>query len=242
MGASVRAGADIDKDDRPEAEKLGVVDKVATILTALEAGPKALAELMAATGLPRATAHRLAITLGRHGLVGRSDDGRFALGVRLIGLGRAAAEALPLRTVARPALEELRDETGESVQLYVPEADGRRCVVSLQSPHGLRWIVSEGALLPLDRGSAGRVLRAGAPAGESAANRRSEADWVESVAEREAGVASVSAPVFGPDGSIVAAVSVSGPVERLSRQPGARFGRAAAAAGRAITAALRRGA
>jgi DNA-binding IclR family transcriptional regulator len=240
MGASLGAATEIDKAD----DRLGVVDKVAAIMTTLEAEPKSLAELTSSTGLPRATAHRLAMALARHGLVGRSDDGRFVLGVRLIGLGRAAAEALPLRTVARPILEALRDQTGESVQLYVAEADGRRCVLSLQSPHGLRWIVPEGALLPLDRGSAGRVLRAGAPAGESVANRQLEGgfhDWVASVEEREAGVASVSAPVFGPDGTIIAAVSVSGPVERLSRQPGARFGASTAAAGRAITDALRRG-
>jgi hypothetical protein len=51
----------------------------------------------------------------------------------------------------------------------------------------------------------------------SAVRRRG---WAQSVGEREAGVASVSAPVRGPGGRVVAAVSVSGPIERLSRQPG----------------------
>ena len=207
------------------ADRAGVVDKVAAILDALEAGPVPLSALVAATGLPRATAHRLAVALGRHGLVGRDEEGRFVLGLRLIGLGRAAAEMLPLRTLARPALEELRNETGESVQLYVAEEGGRRCVLSLQSPHGLRWIVPEGALLPLDRGSAGTVLRTGPDT------------WVESVEEREAGVASVSAAVRGPDGALIAAVSVSGPIERLSRHPGRRFGTAVLAAAEAIEAA-----
>ena len=67
------------------------------------------------------------------------------------------------------------------MQLYVAEGDGRRCVVSLESTHGLRWIVPQGALLPLDRGSAGRVLQGD--------------DIAESVEEREPGVASVSAAV-----------------------------------------------
>jgi DNA-binding IclR family transcriptional regulator len=190
-----------------------------------------LAELTTATGLPRATAHRLAVALGRHGLVGRRDDGRFVLGARVIALGHAAADALPLRSLSRPVMERLRDRTGEGVQLYVAEEGGRRCVLSLQSPHGLRWIVPEGALLPFDRGSAGRLLGGGTPAGQA---------WVESVEEREPGVASVSAPVRGPSGVVVAAVSVSGPLERLSRTPGRRFGADVAAAADEIGEALRR--
>ena len=104
---------------------------------------------------------------------------------------------------------------GESVQLYVREDDARRCVVSLQSPHALRWIVPEGSLLPLGVGSAGRVLT-GAPL--------SPGGWIESVEEREAGVASVSAPVHDARGAVLAAVGISGPVERLTRSPGERFG------------------
>jgi DNA-binding IclR family transcriptional regulator len=48
--------------------------------------------------------------------------------------------------------------------------------------------------------------------------------WAASVAEREAGVASVSAPVFSPEGVVIAALSVSGPIDRLGRRPGPRFG------------------
>jgi DNA-binding IclR family transcriptional regulator len=50
------------------------------------------------------------------------------------------------------------------------------------------------------------------------------ADWVQSVGEREAGVASVSAPVRDSSGRIVAAVSVSGPIERTTKEPGKRYG------------------
>src|SRR3954469_25682769 len=165
---------------------VGVLDKTVVVLRALEReGPCGLAELQAATGLPRATAHRLAGALEQHGLVRRDAAGRFCLGLGLVGLGHAAAEGFPLAELARPTLLALRDATGESVQLFVREGDGRRCVVSLQSAHGLRWIVPEGAVLPLDVGSAGRVLTGDlGPSG-----------WVESVEEREPGVASVSAPV-----------------------------------------------
>jgi DNA-binding IclR family transcriptional regulator len=203
---------------------VGVLDKAMDVLHAVAAEPRSLAELQSVTGLPRATAHRLAAALEAHGLLRRDADGRFDLGHGLVSLGEAAAGRFPLVEVARPVLDQLRDTTGESVQLFVREGAHRRCILSLESTHGLRWIVPQGALLPLDVGSAGRVL-----SGE--VGRRG---WVESIGEREPGVASVSAPVTGPDGTIVAAVSVSGPIERLTRQPGTRFGAAVVAAARRV--------
>ena len=173
---------------------------------------------MAASGLPRATAHRLAVALEVHGLVARDRDGRFGLGPRLTGL--------ELPALARPALERLRDATGESVQLYVRRGDRRLCVASLESPHGLRTIVPVGASLPLDVGSAGKVLR-----GDPSVDGRG---WAESVEERERGVASASAPVIGAGGGVVAAVSVSGPIERTTRSPGERYGPALVEAARAV--------
>jgi len=193
---------------------VGVLDKTVAVLRAVAAGPRSLADLQQATDLPRATAHRLAVALERHGLLRRDGDGRFDLGPELAAMGRTAAERYPLAALARPALEQLRDASGESVQLFVREGAQRRCVLSLQSPHALRWIVPEGVLFPLDAGSAGKALT-----GDTAG-----AGWAASVEEREAGVASVSAPVKASDGSIVAAVSISGPVDRMTRQPGKRFG------------------
>lgn len=207
---------------------IGVLDKAVDLLRAVERiGPASVVELQRATGLPRATAHRLVVALERHDLLRRSGDGRCHLGFALVGLGQAALSGFPLADAARPALAELRDATGEGVQLFVREGDERRCLVSLQSPHGLRWIVAEGALLPLSVGSAGRVL-----AGEAGA-------WIESVEEREPGVASVSAPVRDDHGSVLAAISVSGPVERLGRAPGERFGPLVAAAADHVLAAHR---
>ena len=205
---------------------VGVIDKGVLILRALVRAPLDLAALQDETGLPRATAHRLAVALEVHGLVRRDPQGRFCLGFELIRLGRAAEDEFPLAEITRPILTALRDATGESVQLYVADGDGRRCVVSLESTHGLRWIVPQGALLPLDRGSAGRVLQGDVLA--------------ESVEEREPGVASVSAAVRDRGGQVIAAVSLSGPVERLTRQPGQRFGRQVADAAREVTAAVGR--
>jgi DNA-binding IclR family transcriptional regulator len=210
------------------ASGVGVLDKAVVVLDALEDAPRTLAELVATTGLTRATAHRLASALEDHDLVRRDEDGRFALGSRLVTLGRSAARRYPLAEAARPALLALRDATGESVQLYVREDDHRVCIASLESPHGLRTIVPLGAVLPLEVGSAARLLR-----GDPGASRRG---WAESVAEREAGVASVSAPVRDDAGAVVAAVSVSGPIERTSRQPGRRYAAAVQEAARRIEA------
>jgi len=190
---------------------VGVLDKSAVILRRLAKGPLDLVGLQAATGLPRATAHRLAVALETQGFVRRDSLGRFCLGFELIALGHAAEQGFPLADLALPSLEGLRDRTGESVQLFVREHHGRRCVVSLQSAHALQWLVPAGALLPLEVGSAGKVL-----SGDSS--------LAESVEEREVGVASVSAAVRDRHDEVVAAVSVSGPVERLTRRPAERFG------------------
>jgi DNA-binding IclR family transcriptional regulator len=209
---------------------VGVLDKAMIVLSAVAERPMSLAELQSATGIPRATAHRLAAALEAHAVLRRDADGRYDLGHGLIALGREAARRFRLADLARPVLEGLANTTGESVQLFVREGDRRRCVVSIESPHGLRWIVPEGALLPLDVGSSGRLL-----VGDSAdAAHIGPTGWVESVGEREAGVASVSAPVRSRDGMLLAAVSVSGPIERLSRAPGERFGPAVVAAAERI--------
>ncbi len=209
---------------------VGVIDKAMAVIGALEPGPRTLAQLVEATGLSRATAHRLAVALEVHGLVRRDADGRFSLGLRLLGLGHAAAEAVPGWLDARPALAWLQEQTGESVQLYVRDGDERVCVESLEAPHELRTIVPVGSRMPLDRGSAGRVLREPVLAGGPG--------WSESIAEREAGVASVSAPVADPSGRVVAAVSVSGPIDRLTRSPGRRHGAAVVEAAARISTHL----
>jgi DNA-binding IclR family transcriptional regulator len=210
----------------PTVSGVGVLDKSVSVLVAVEPRPLSLAELVEATGLSRATAHRLAVALEVHGLVRRDEEGRFALGIRLVALGRAAAEAIPLASAAAAALEELRDATEESVQLYVRDGDRRVCIAALESPHGLRTIVPMGASLPIDKGSAGKLL--------SIVDGERVPEWVQSVGEREAGVASVSAPVCDGDGRVLAAVSVSGPMERTSRKPGARYATDVIAAARRI--------
>ena len=204
---------------------VGVLDKSVAILAYLAGGgPATLAQVVEGTGLPRPTAHRLLAALETHHLVSR-QEGRYVLGLRLLGWGNRAA-GVGLVERARPVLESLRDESEESTQLYVREGKHRVCVASMERATGLRDTVPVGAVMPLSRGSAGKVLLAWAQGGVDGRSDAAELrgirvrGWAESVAEREAGVASVSAPVFGEDGRLLAAVSVSGPISRLGESPG----------------------
>jgi DNA-binding IclR family transcriptional regulator len=209
---------------------IGVLDKVMAILRATSTGPTSLGALVDRTGISRATAHRLAQGMESLGLLRRDDTGAYIPGLALVGLGRAAADAFPLSTAALPVLRRLRDDTGESVQLFVEDDGQRLCVAAVDSAQELRTIVPVGARLPMDVGAAGKVLRGLAERGE----------WLASVAERAPGVASVAAPVR--DGyEIVAAVSVSGPVERVTKRPGLRFGDQVVAAARDIETAFAHG-
>lgn len=219
----------VPESSQPAKSGVGVLDKSVAVIdaVAVSPGPCSLADLVRATGLTRATTHRLAVALEAHRLLRRTADGRFALGLRLLALGREAAEDWPLADLARPALVELRDSTGESAQLYVREGDHRVCLASLDSGHELRTIVEEGARLPLGLGSAGRLLAGEAP----------PTGYTASTGERAPGVGSVSAPIV-VDGELVAVLGISGPLDRLGDDPGPRFGPAVVRAADAVAAAL----
>src|SRR5881394_766567 len=229
---------------------VGVLDKAALVLTALESGPATLAGLVAGTGLARPTAHRLAVALEHHRLVGRDMQGRFVLGPRLAELATAAGEDR-LLGAAGPVLAALRDLTGESAQLYRRQGDQRVCVAAAERPVGLRDSIPVGSALTMLAGSAAQVLLAweepdrlhrglqGARFTATALSAVRRRGWAQSISEREAGVASVSAPVRAPSGKVVAAVSISGPIERLSRQPGRLHAPAVVAAGDRISKLLR---
>ncbi len=210
---------------------VGVLDKAVRILATLESGPHSLAELVTRTKIARPTAHRLAVALEFHRLVARDLNGRFILGPRSSEFAAAAGEDR-LLAAAAPALTALRDATGESAQLYRRQGDQRICVATAERLSGLRDSVPVGAGLTMSAGSAAQVLLAwedaeklhrslaGARFSAAALSAVRRRGWAQSVGEREAGVASVSAPVRGPNNKIIAAVSISGPIERLGRQPG----------------------
>jgi DNA-binding IclR family transcriptional regulator len=212
---------------------IGVLDKAVGVLRATAAEPCGLAELCQRTGLPRATAHRLAVGLEVHGLLYRGSDGRWRPGPALAELSAGGVD--PLLEAAAAVLPRLRDITGESVQLYRRDGMQRVCVATAEPASGLRDTVPVGTRLPMIAGSGAKVLAAWAEPGvqravlaEATFGERVLLDvrrrgWAQSVAERETGVASVSAPVRDGSGQVVAAVSVSGPVERIGRRPGVRW-------------------
>jgi DNA-binding IclR family transcriptional regulator len=225
-----------------------VLDKAVAVLGAVASAPRSLADLVAATDLPRATAHRLAVALEAHRLLGRDGDGRFVLGPRIGEFATAVPD--PLVSAAAPVLAWVRDECGESAQLYRRDGNERVCVAAAERATGLRTTVPVGTRLPLTAGSGAQVLCAWSdpstlgevlPRAEFTARQLADVrrrGWAHSAAQREPGVASVSAPVVGRGGSLLAAISVSGPIERLGRTPGAQLAPLVVTGARRISAAL----
>jgi DNA-binding IclR family transcriptional regulator len=178
-------------------------------------------------------ADRVAVGLEVHGLLHRGADGRWRPGPTLGELASRSGD--PLLEAAAAVLPRLRDLTGESVQLYRRDGMYRICVAASEPASGLRDTVPVGTRLSMGAGSGAKVLAAWSdPAtqravlSDAAYSERTLMDvrrrgWAQSVAERETGVASVSAPVRNSAGQVVAAVSVSGPVDRIGRRPGARW-------------------
>ena len=242
---------DTPSESSPENDSsgVGVIDKAALVMGALESGPATLAQLVSSTHLARPTAHRIAVALEFHRLVTRASQGRFILGPRLTELASAAGED-HLLSAAGPVLAALRDKTHESAQLYRRQGDVRICVANAERPIGLRDSIPVGATMSMQGGSAAQVLLAWEEPDRlhrglvgarftatmlSAVRRRG---WAQSVGEREPGVASVSAPVRGPGGRVVAAMSISGPIERMGRQPGRAHGHVVMAAARRLSEVL----
>ncbi|HEV8563954.1 MAG TPA: IclR family transcriptional regulator [Actinomycetota bacterium] len=230
---------------------VGVLDRCVAILDAVERGVRNVPAISKATGLHRATTHRLTKALEEHGFLTFVDGQGYRLGSTLLRLAATATRELPLRDLAHPVLERLAAMTGESAQLYVRDADRRVCIDAVESANELRTIVEIGASLPLTEGSAGKVFLALGPEplrerlleGRNHPTERELASirrlgWAWSAGERQAGVGSVSAPVVAPHGALTAAVSVSGPANRIGRISAKRYAPAVVAAAREIERAL----
>ncbi|WP_153505776.1 IclR family transcriptional regulator [Cumulibacter manganitolerans] len=214
---------------------IGVLDKAVAIIECCSRTPRSLAELVEELGLPRATAHRIASALETHRVLRRDNQSRWVVGPAVLELAAFARD--PLVDASLAVLRKLRDLTGESAQLFVREDETRVCVAASERSSGLRDTVPIGARLSMKAGSAAHVLIAWSEEADimhtlsdSAFTTRTIAGvrrrgWSASIAEREPGVASISAPVRDRRGKVVAAISISGPAERIGRSPGTRLSR-----------------
>lgn len=216
-------------------QRVEAVERALSILEAFgEASTRlSLADLAEETGLYKSTILRLAASLMRYGYLVRDADGRYRLGPSLWRLGSLYRRGFALGEAIRPELRTLASATGETASFYVRDGEDRLCLYRENSAHEVRHHLDEGSRLPMDRGASAHVLRAWSGADDAAAVATRRAGYHISIGERSPEVSAVAAPVFGAEGQLRGALTVSG----LS----SRFDTAAreAAAGRVLEAAGR---
>lgn len=207
------------------------------------AGDMGVVELSRRLQVHKSTASRLLATLERHGFVSRNSmNEKFGLGLALVSLAGTALQRLDIRTLAREYLKRLAAATLETVNLAILDGDQVVNIEKLPSPHYIRDIGWVGRRSPLHCTATGKALVADWSREERqrlvgprlvsytphtictwAALERELAQvrkqgYAVGREELEPGLVAVSAPVRGPQQHVVAAVSVSGPSFRLTRQ------------------------
>ncbi len=204
----------------PPSDSGGVaaVDRALSILLAFRKGDQALslAELATRTGLYKSTVLRLLVSLERAALVVRNLAGTYSLGSEVPRIHSVYVASFSHRDVVMGVLRELVQETGESAAFYVRQGDRRLCLYRVDSPHMLRDQTKEGDLLPLDRGSGGRlVLAYTGGAGPANAKIRKEQILV-TTGELLPELSGITAPVFDVDGKFLGGLNLSIPTYRLN--------------------------
>jgi DNA-binding IclR family transcriptional regulator len=217
-----------------------------------------LSELARAAGLNKTTAYRLLAALEHEGMVGRAADGeRYVLGPAIVILGGRALRANDLRAVARPELERLAAETGETASLELLSGGEMLVIDEIAGGHLISGVPDLGSRWPLHASSTGLAVLAFL-SDETVANLlprtlspvtaatitgrvalRAELACIRergySVADEalEVGLVAIAAPVFDHDGRTIAALSIAGPKLRVTAECIPTIGeRVRAAAGR----------
>lgn len=215
--------------------------KVLSLLLCFDAKrPRAnIDELALAVAAPRSTTYRYAALLKEMGLLCDDGNGRYFVAPTVLRLSDAARAAISYPDLAKPEVERLAAETGETVLLIQAVGKNGVCIGKVESPHSMRLAYEIGAALPLHRGAAPKVLLAHLPAGErdrylegiavsdparaaDVPRLRTELEQIRrggaaySRAEITSGVWAVAVPVFERD-KVVLALSVAGPAFRLKR-------------------------
>jgi len=174
-----------------------------------------LSDLARGSSLPVSTAARLLATLERTGFVRRDGENRYAPGTRLVQLGLSAVRSLTIYELAEPHLRRLSEASGETANLSV-RADAHnavylRQVVSPRTVHHASWL---GRMLPIRRTAAGAAI----------AGRVNALGYVARRNTLERDVTAIAAPVYGPGGEIVAALSITAPSYRVADKDLRRLG------------------
>lgn len=203
---------------RPPAPRpVAAVDRALAVLGAIaDLGRPSLADIARHSGLYKSTVLRLLDSLAGAGFVQRHDDGRYRLGPQIPRLAAAYEASFSLVEQVLPVLREVVAFTGESAAFHVRQGEARVCLYRVDSPQPLRDAVRQGEVLPLDRGSGGRVLLAFAGRRGTIydAIRR---DWVAALSgDRSKDLAGISAPVFGRNDELLGALTLTAPASRLA--------------------------
>jgi DNA-binding IclR family transcriptional regulator len=203
------------------------IDRAARLLVRVveAAQPVGVGELAQTTGLPKSTTSRLVGALERQGLVQRvGRRGRLRPGPVLLRFAQREVPEASLVELAGPALRRLADESGETINLGVPTPLGVEHLAQQDSRHfvgGTNWV---GRRVPHHLTANGKVFLAYGAAEPRVADDVDEQEfatirargYATAVDELEFGLAAMAAPVRGPGGDVVAALSISGPTIRLT--------------------------
>lgn len=200
------------------ANKGGVaaVDRAFTIVEAIEAAkePLTLAAVAQSTGFYKSSILRLMVTLQARGMIVRRKDHSYMLGPLAFRLGRAFERGFRIEEHLAPLMQDLVERGMESPSFHIrQDADTRLCILRFDSHHSTLDRVRVGDQLPLRRGAAGKVLQ---HAGRADTDGDAAARVEVSFGERDPLCGAVAAPVFGPGGELLGAVSLSGPLERFT--------------------------
>ncbi|MFI5616567.1 IclR family transcriptional regulator [Streptomyces sp. NPDC051567] len=212
------------------------VERALGILPLLAKGPAGLGEVAVELDVHKSTALRLLRTLHEHGFVYRQPDGRYRLGAQLFALAAEAVENLDVRAVAHPHLAELNRVTGHTVHLALLQDDEVVYVDKVDSRYPVRMYSRIGKPVPLTVAAVSKLLLADLPEAERVAlagrieypryTARSTPDaaaflrelaavreqgWATDLGGHEESINCVGAPVRGPGGRVVAAMSLSAP-------------------------------
>ena len=205
-------------DEQAAPGGAAAVDRALSLLTAFRKGDGALTltELATRTKLYKSTVMRLIASLEHATLIRRMPDGSYALGPEIVRLHSVFNASFSQQDAVMPVLKALVELTNESAAFHVRHGDERLCLYRVDSTQMLRDHTRAGDLLPLDKGAGGRVLMAygGAEGGKYAKIRQDQVSVASG--DRVPEVSGISAPVFGPDGGFVGALTLSVPTYRLN--------------------------